>query len=111
MEFLFFDWLGKPLWMWLAFLGIVIALLVLDLGVLHRKQREIGARESLLMSAFYIMLGLASGICAHLLSPMHSCLVMTLEYYQAGMGKTYRLIWIPVLFTFLTGVAVFLAAS
>jgi len=61
MEFLFLDWLGKPLWMWLAFLGIVAALLVLDLGVLHRKQREIGARESLLMSAFYILLGLGFG--------------------------------------------------
>ncbi|HET9397184.1 MAG TPA: TerC family protein [Sphingomicrobium sp.] len=61
MDFLLIDWLGKPAWMWLAFLGIVMALLVLDLGVLHRKQREIGARESLLMSAFYIILGLAFG--------------------------------------------------
>jgi tellurite resistance protein TerC len=47
--------------MWLAFLGIVIALLVLDLGVLHRKHHEIGVRESLLMSAFYITLGIAFG--------------------------------------------------
>ena len=61
MEFLYLDWLGKPLWMWLAFLGIVAALLALDLGVLHRKQREIGVRESLLLSAFYIALGLAFG--------------------------------------------------
>ncbi|HEY0628931.1 MAG TPA: TerC family protein [Sphingomicrobium sp.] len=61
MEFLLIDWLGKPLWMWLAFLAIVIALLALDLGVLHRKQREIEARESLLMSAFYIALGLGFG--------------------------------------------------
>jgi tellurite resistance protein TerC len=61
MEFLFFDWLGKPLWMWLGFIGVVIALLVLDLGVLHRKQRQIGARESILMSAFYILLGLGFG--------------------------------------------------
>ena len=61
MDFLFFDWLGKPLWMWLGFIGVVIALLVLDLGVLHRRQREIGARESILMSAFYILLGLGFG--------------------------------------------------
>jgi tellurite resistance protein TerC len=47
--------------MWLAFLGIVVALLVLDLGVLHRKNREIGVRESLFMSAFYITLGLLFG--------------------------------------------------
>ena len=61
MEFFFMDWLGKPLWMWLGFLGIVATLLALDLGVLHRKQREIGARESLVLSAFYIALGLAFG--------------------------------------------------
>ena len=61
MEFLYLAWLGKPLWMWLAFLGIVALLLTLDLGVLHRKQREIGARESLLLSAFYITLGLGFG--------------------------------------------------
>jgi tellurite resistance protein TerC len=61
MEFLIIDWLGKPVWMWLAFVGIVAALLVLDLGVLHRKEREIGVRESLAMSAFYIALGLGFG--------------------------------------------------
>jgi tellurite resistance protein TerC len=61
MEALAILWLGKPLWMWLAFVGIVAALLVLDLGVLHRKEREIGVRESLAMSAFYIALGLGFG--------------------------------------------------
>ena len=61
MEFLFFDWLGKPVWMWLGFMGLVAVLLALDLGVLHRKQREIGVRESLALSAFYIALGLAFG--------------------------------------------------
>jgi tellurite resistance protein TerC len=61
MEFLSLVWLGKPVWLWLAFIGIVIALLVLDLGILHRKEREIGVRESLAMSSFYIALGLAFG--------------------------------------------------
>jgi tellurite resistance protein TerC len=59
--FLLADWLGKPAWMWLAFLGIVLALLVFDLGVLHRKSREIGVPESLAMSAVYISLGLVFG--------------------------------------------------
>lgn len=39
--FLFADWLGKPVWMWLGFISIVIALLVFDLGVLHRDNHEI----------------------------------------------------------------------
>jgi tellurite resistance protein TerC len=61
METLSLPWLGTPVWMWLGFIGIVLALLVLDLGVVHRKQREIGVRESLAMSAFYVALGLGFG--------------------------------------------------
>lgn len=61
VDLLTVDLLGKPLWLWLLFFGIVIVLLVLDLGVLHRGSREIGVRESLLLSAFYIVLGLAFG--------------------------------------------------
>lgn len=62
MEFLEYLWLGKPLWMWLAFIAIVVILLALDLGVLHKKQREIGVSESLILSAVYIGLGLLFGV-------------------------------------------------
>jgi tellurite resistance protein TerC len=50
---------GTPAWAWLLFLGAVIALVVLDLGVLHRKEREIGVRESLVTSSLYIAAALA----------------------------------------------------
>ncbi len=53
--------MGKPAWIWAVFIGIVIALLVFDLGVLHREQREIGVRESLLLSVGYITAGLLFG--------------------------------------------------
>ncbi len=53
--------MGTPLWMWAVFAAVVITLLVLDLGVLHRKSHEIGVRESLLTSTFYIAVGLAFG--------------------------------------------------
>jgi tellurite resistance protein TerC len=59
VEFLFIEWLGKPAWMWLGFLAIVGVLLTLDLGVLHRTQKEIGVRESLGLSAGYLALGLS----------------------------------------------------
>ena len=58
---LFTDFLGTPIWMWGAFLGIVLTLLVADLGVFNRKDHEIGVRESLVTSAFYIFVGLAFG--------------------------------------------------
>ena len=54
MDWLFVEWLSKPLWMWVAFIAIVAALLAFDLGVLHRKAKEIPVSESLWMSAFYI---------------------------------------------------------
>jgi tellurite resistance protein TerC len=54
--------LGQPLWMWLAFAGLVATLLALDLGVLHREDREIGVRESLLLSGGYLALGLGFGV-------------------------------------------------
>lgn len=60
-EFLTAAVLGQPLWMWLTFVAIVVVLLVLDLGVLHRKVREIGVRESLILSAGYLTLGLGFG--------------------------------------------------
>ena len=49
---------GTPL-LWGIFLGIVLFLLVLDLGVFHRKSREISLREALIWSAFWILLSLA----------------------------------------------------
>jgi tellurite resistance protein TerC len=58
-EFFFAEWLTKPVWLWLSFLAVVAVLLAFDLGVLHRKTKEIEVKESLLLSAFYIGLGLA----------------------------------------------------
>ena len=58
---LFAEWLGKPAWMWFAFIGIVVVLLVFDLGVLNRKAREIPVSQSLWMSAFYIAVAVVFG--------------------------------------------------
>jgi tellurite resistance protein TerC len=55
------DFMGKPAWIWLLFIAIVIALLAFDLGVLHQDDREIGVRESLLLSAGYISVALLFG--------------------------------------------------
>jgi tellurite resistance protein TerC len=58
---LFGLFLGKPGWVWLAFSAIVLALLAFDLGVLHRKAREIDVGESLWLSAGYISVALLFG--------------------------------------------------
>ena len=61
LPFLNADFMGKPAWVWLVFIGIVIALLAFDLGVLHKDDKEIGVRESLLLSAGYISAALIFG--------------------------------------------------
>ena len=60
--FFFSDFLGTTTWLWLVFLAVVFSLLAFDLGVLHRDDREIGVRESLLLSAGYISAGLLFGL-------------------------------------------------
>jgi tellurite resistance protein TerC len=53
--------LGYPLWAWLLFMALVVALLAFDLGVLHKEQHAIGVRESLKLSLLYIGVALAFG--------------------------------------------------
>ena len=54
MEWLFLEWIGKPIWMWTAFLTVVVLLLTFDLGVLNKEDHELGIAESLRLSLFYI---------------------------------------------------------
>ncbi|WP_295549297.1 TerC family protein [uncultured Pseudacidovorax sp.] len=61
LSFLAADFLGRPAGLWLAFMAIVVTLLALDLGVLHKGDREIGVRESLLLSGGYISVALLFG--------------------------------------------------
>jgi len=56
MDLLMTPVMGKPVWMWALFLTVVVVLLVLDLGVLHRKQHVVSARESLWTTAGYMAL-------------------------------------------------------
>ena len=65
MDFFTTPWLGMPVWIWLAFIGTVLAILVFDLGVLHREAHEIGVAESLKMSALYIGLGLLWAVAVY----------------------------------------------
>jgi tellurite resistance protein TerC len=55
------EFLHKPIWMWGTFIMLVLGLLVLDLGVFHKKDHEIEVKESLLLSGFYIGMGLLFG--------------------------------------------------
>ncbi|MFK8328585.1 TerC family protein [Pseudomonas sp. BJa5] len=56
------EFLGTSTWFWLAFIAIVLTLLVLDLGVLHRKAHTIEMRESLLLYGGYFSVGVLFGV-------------------------------------------------
>jgi tellurite resistance protein TerC len=46
-------------WLYLGFIGLVLGLLALDLGVFHRKLHVVRVKEALGWSAFWISLGIA----------------------------------------------------
>ena len=50
-----------PLWAWLVFGGLVLALLILDLFVLHRNAREVPFKEAIWLSVFWIAVSLTFG--------------------------------------------------
>ena len=60
-EFLFADFLGAPVLKWLIFLVVVFVLLAFDLGVLHKDDKEMGVKESLWLSGFYILFAVIFG--------------------------------------------------
>jgi tellurite resistance protein TerC len=58
---LFADFLGTPTYFWLIFISIVFALLAFDLGILHKDDKEISARESFILYAGYVSIAMAFG--------------------------------------------------
>ena len=56
------NFAGTPVIFWLGFLTLVAVLTAFDLGLLHRKNREMGIAESLKLSAFYIGIAMLFGV-------------------------------------------------
>jgi len=50
------------IWIWIAFIGFVLLMLALDLGVFHRHAHVISIREAFAWSAFWIALGLSFSV-------------------------------------------------
>ena len=53
--------MGVDLWVWMAFVGVILSLLALDLFVFHKEAHEVSFKEATLFSAFWIALGLLFG--------------------------------------------------
>jgi tellurite resistance protein TerC len=50
-----------PLWAWTAFAAFVVAMLALDLFVLHRRAREVSLKEAAIWSGVWVAIGLGFG--------------------------------------------------
>lgn len=57
----FAEFLGTPAYFWFIFIAIVITLLAFDLGVLHKEDKEISARESFMLYGGYVTIALLFG--------------------------------------------------
>ncbi len=56
------QFLGQPASLWLIFITVIVTLLVLDLGVLNKKDHVIEASESLRLAGIYISIALLFGV-------------------------------------------------
>ena len=53
------------IWPWVIFVGFVLVMLALDLGVFHRKSHVVGFKESIGWSAVWISLGLSFSVLVY----------------------------------------------
>ncbi len=53
-------------WVWVGFIGLIVVLLAVDLGVFHRKPHVVRVREALLWSGFWVGLALAFALFVYL---------------------------------------------
>src|SRR3954469_330091 len=59
-----------PIWMWAAFVGFVLAMLALDLGIFHRQTHVISMREAFTWTCVWV--GLAALFALFLYVHFHS---------------------------------------
>jgi tellurite resistance protein TerC len=58
-SFLAAPWLGMPVWVWLAFLLVVLTILAIDLGLFQSDAHEPSMQESVILAGSCMALGLA----------------------------------------------------
>ena len=56
-----------PFLIWAGFIALVVALIALDLGVLHRRSQVIGARQALRFTGLWVALALTFNVYIYFL--------------------------------------------
>jgi hypothetical protein len=63
------------------------------------------------INSYALLLAYASGAAGYLLSPVHLCLILSTEYFQANLGKVYRYILPPLLAVQAIAIAIYSIAT
>ncbi|NIS68712.1 MAG: DUF401 family protein [Proteobacteria bacterium] len=58
-----------------------------------------------------VILAFASGFTGVILSPLHLCLILSNDYFQASWSSVYRRLWLPALFILMGGIGYFWVLS
>ncbi|MGH9746174.1 MAG: TerC family protein [Candidatus Acidiferrales bacterium] len=72
--------LGTPIHVWVVFGVVIVAALVLDLGVFHRKAQAITLKSALIESAAWIALSLLFGVYVHFSRGSHAAVEFLTGY-------------------------------
>ena len=67
-------------WVWIGFFAFIIAMLALDLGVLHRRSHVIKTKEAIMMSVLWIGLALAFNVGIWMFMGSEKALEFTAAY-------------------------------
>jgi tellurite resistance protein TerC len=73
------ETIGSPL-LWAAFIVFVLAMLVLDLGVFHRKSHEVSLKEAGVWSAVWVALAIAFNVAVYTSFGAQRALEFTTSY-------------------------------
>ncbi|HEY0306027.1 MAG TPA: TerC family protein [Longimicrobiales bacterium] len=66
------------IWAWICFIGFVLGMLALDLGVFHRKAHVVSVREAVGWSLFWVALGLSFSVFVYF--------AYDAQWFGLGMG-------------------------
>jgi len=84
--------------------GITIAFVGSTLPILIPLVQSHGESQFILA---YVMVALVTGFSGVLLSPLHLCMILSNEFFEAEPGPVYRQLWRPCLYLIVTAFGYF----
>jgi len=91
---------GFPIYVWVGFIAFIVAMLALDLGVLQKRDHEIGIKEAVLWSAFWITLAMLFNVGIYVFDGKEDALSFLTGYVIEKSLSVDNLFVFLMIFTF-----------